>query len=68
MVLFKAIVIGLLAWELVLLLRRRREKPTTTEPTYVFIPPDSSIPHKEATLLNQRGPPPCYENSLPVKY
>lgn len=67
MVLFKAIVIGLLAWELVLLLRRRRERPNT-EPTYVFIPPDSSGPHKEATILNQRGPPPSYDNSLPIKH
>lgn len=62
---FKVIVLGLLAWQLVLLLRRRREKPA--EPTYVFIPPDT-IPQKDvATFLNQKGPPPSYD-AKPIKY
>lgn len=62
--LFKAIVLGLLAWQLLLQLRRRRQQ--RTEPTYVFIPPDSS-PEKDATLLNQRVPPPSY-SATPIKY
>lgn len=54
---FKAIVIGLLAWQMIQLLRRKREKPA--EPTYVFIPTDD-IPQK-------RGPPPSYD-APPIKY
>lgn len=61
---FKAIVVGLLAWQLFLQLRRRREQPTA-EPTYVFIPPET--PQKDAALLNQRGPPPSYD-ATPIKY
>lgn len=60
---FKVIVVGLLAWQLFIQLRRRRETPV--EPTYVFIPPDSQ--QKDATLLNQRPPPPSYE-ATPIKY
>lgn len=63
--LFKAIVIGLLAWQLMLLLRRRRSAQNTTEPTYVFIPPDTT--EKDPALLNQRVPPPTY-SATPIKY
>lgn len=61
---FKAIVIGLLAWQLIQLLRRKREKPA--EPTYVVVSSDA-LPQKESTFLNQRGPPPSYD-SPPIKY
>lgn len=61
---FKAIVIGLLAWNLILHLRRRREQQA--DATYVFIPPDT-MPQKDATYLNQGGPPPSYE-ARPIKY
>lgn len=61
---FKAIVIGLLAWQLIQLLRRKREKPA--EPTYVVVSPET-FPQKESTFLNQRGPPPSYD-SPPIKY
>lgn len=64
MIVFKAIVVGLLAWELIRLLRRRRQ--TQPEPTYVFIPADG-LPPKEGALLNQRGPPPSYD-AQPIKY
>lgn len=62
--LFKAIVIGLLAWQLLLQLRRRREKKT--ESTYVFIPPDN-LQEKNVALFNQQGPPPSY-NAAPIKH
>lgn len=61
---FKAAIIGLLAWNLILLLRRRREKPADTN--YVFIPPDT-VPQKDTTYLYQRGPPPSYE-AKSIKY
>lgn len=61
---FKVIVVGLLAWQLIQLVRRRREKPA--EPQFVFIPADVN-PQKEAEFLNQRGPPPGYD-SRPIKY
>lgn len=61
---FKAIVIGLLAWQLIQLLRRKREKPA--EPTYIVVSSDA-LPLKESTFLNQRGPPPSYD-SPPIKY
>lgn len=64
MILFKAIIVGILAWQLILQLRRRREQPTV-EPTYVFIPPDG--PQKDTALLSQRGPPPSYD-AAPIKY
>lgn len=61
---FKAVIIGLLAWNLILLLRRRREQPVDT--TYVFIPPDT-VSQKDVAYLNQGGPPPSYE-AKPFKY
>lgn len=65
MVLFKAIVVGLLAWQLLLQLRRRREQQQPAEPTFVFIPPDNAT-QKDTSLLNQRGPPPKYD-AAPIK-
>lgn len=61
---FKVIVVGLLAWQLIQLLRRRREKPAET--TYVVVTPEA-LSEKESTFLNQRGPPPSYD-SPPIKY
>lgn len=49
---FKAIVIGLLAWQLIQLVRKKREKPN--DPVYIVIPPDQKSP------LKQREPPPSY--------
>lgn len=60
MVIFKAIVLGLLGWQLIKLLIRKKEKPA--EPTYVIVPTDQvgKIPE----LFDQRGPPPSYYPSV----
>lgn len=56
MVIFKAIVLGLLGWQLIQFLRKKKEKPM--EPTYVIVPTEQvgKIPE----LFDQRGPPPSY--------
>lgn len=53
---FKVIVIGLLAWQLIQLVRRRKGKQN--EPTYVIVPAERV--QKDPTLFDQRGPPPNY--------
>lgn len=53
---FKAIVIGLLAWQLIQLVRRRKERQS--EPTYIIVPAEQV--QKDPTLFDARGPPPVY--------
>lgn len=58
MVIFKAIILGLLGYELIKLLRKKKEKPVDPTPTYVIVPTEQvgKIPE----LFDQRGPPPSY--------
>lgn len=57
MIIFKAVVIGLLAWNLYQLLKKKKQ-PQQTDPTYIIVPSDKvdRIPE----LFDQRGPPPEY--------
>lgn len=53
---FKVIVLGLLAWQLIELLRKRKEK---TQPTYIFATTEKPL-EKEA----ERSAPPAYYESI----
>lgn len=60
MIIFKAIILGLLGWQLIQLLRKKKEKPA--EPTYIIVPSDQV--EKIPELFEQRGPPPSYYPTL----
>lgn len=57
---FKAIVIGLLAWQLISLIRNRRQKQPQN--TYVIVPPENVI-HKDPAHLDLLSPPSYYSVS-----
>lgn len=58
MILLKAIIIGLLTWQIILLLKRRKEN-NQNGPTYIVLSPDQKL-SKDPSLLNKREPPPSY--------
>lgn len=59
MIVFKAIVIGLLAWQLLQLIRMRRQSQRTEQNTYIVVPPENII-RKNPALLNEQSPPSYY--------
>lgn len=58
MIVFKAIIIGLVAWQIILLLKRRKEN-RQNGPTYIILSPDQKH-SKEPSLLIESEPPPSY--------
>lgn len=61
---FKAIVIGLLAWQLISMVRKRRQKQPQN--TYVIIPPENVI-RKDPAQLDLLSPPSYYSVSGDTK-
>lgn len=54
MVVFKAIILGLLGWELFKLLRRKKEKPSEN---YIIVPADKVPDNLKQTPLQKVAPP-----------
>lgn len=61
-IVFKAIVLGLLGWQLIQFLRKKKEQPQVVEPTYIIVPADQL--GRVPDVFEQRVPPPSYYPSV----